>query len=190
MARKTKYDSHELLNGGILFVKKYGIESMCVRNLTAFIGCSTQPIFKNFKNFDEYKNSLKNKMYDDYRNFVNEIINTKHHLLTISYAYALYSNKEKNIFNALFNTCLAGTRSIQEILHEEKNNIVIRNSSTEFNISIADAEKLFINTRFFTHGIATQISSETLKITNEELEKIIHSTITTLIEGVKNERNI
>lgn len=190
MARTLRFSKDELINGGVSFIQKYGIESMCARNVSEFIGCSTQPIFKNFSNFDEFKKSIKEQMYNDYKIFINEIIEEEHHLFTISYGYALYSKTEKNIFNALFNTSLAGTRTIEKIINAEKNSIVIKNSCKEFNISKHESEELFIKTRFFTHGISMQLSSETLEISDDDLKLLIKNTIAQLLEGGKYEKNI
>lgn len=189
MARTIKYNKDDLIEGGVNFIKIYGIDSLCVRSVVNFIGCSTQPIFKNFINFENYKESLKEKMYEEYKNFISEIVDLDNHLFSISYGYVMYSKKENNVFIALFNTNLAGTRSIKQIIEEEKNNCIIRNSSIKYNISLKQSEDLFIKIRFFTHGIATQLSSKTLEITDKELKILIQKTIEQLLEGGKDERN-
>lgn len=183
MARTVKFGKDELIKGGVSFIRTYGIEKLCVRDVAKFIGCSTQPIFKNYINFEDYKLDIKKEMYNDYKKFINTLINEEHYLFTISYAYALYSKNEKNIFNALFNTDLAGIRSIQDIKNASQNKKVIELARKEYSISIKDAEDLFIKTRFFTHGIAISISSGTLSIEETELKNLINDTIKNLQGG-------
>ena len=49
MARKTKFTQNQILERAKEFINEYGIERMNARNLCKYIGCSTQPLFKNFE---------------------------------------------------------------------------------------------------------------------------------------------
>ena len=89
MARKTKFSKEEILKKSIEFIKEFGYFKLTVRDLTKYIGCSTQPIFKNFNNFEEYKDNLKLYLRDDYNSFIKQYIDEEDYLYTISYAYAL-----------------------------------------------------------------------------------------------------
>lgn len=60
MSRKIKYSKEEILEKSIEFIKEKGYSTLTVRELAKYIGCSTQPLFKNYDNFDSYKDDLKN----------------------------------------------------------------------------------------------------------------------------------
>lgn len=184
MARKIKFSKEDILKGGISFVKEYGEEKLCARDVAAYIGCSTQPIFKNYKNFFEFKLDIKKELYNEYKIFINNMIDKNHYLFSISYAYALFAKQEKNVFKFLFNSDLSSIRTIEDIKNAIQNQVVINYTIKEFDISLKDAEELFINIRFFTHGIATQLSIGTLKIDDESLKKLIEKTIITLLGGM------
>ena len=102
MARKTKFSKEEILKKSIEFIKEFGYFKLTVRDLTKYIGCSTQPIFKNFNNFEEYKDNLKLYLRDDYNSFIKQYIDEEDYLYTISYAYALFAKEELNIFFSMF----------------------------------------------------------------------------------------
>ena len=53
MARTIKFSKEEILEKSIDFIKEYGYSKLTVRELANYIGCSTQPIFKNYATFDE-----------------------------------------------------------------------------------------------------------------------------------------
>ena len=59
MARTIRFSKEEIQEKSVLFIKEYGYTKLTVRELSKYIGCSTQPIFKNYANFDEYKKDLK-----------------------------------------------------------------------------------------------------------------------------------
>ena len=66
MARKTKYSKEEILNKSVDFIKEYGYSKLTVRELSKYIGCSTQPIFKNYSSFELYKKDLKSYLKELY----------------------------------------------------------------------------------------------------------------------------
>ena len=104
MARTIKYSKEDILEKSVDFIKTYGYSKLTVRELANYIGCSTQPIFKNYANFDMYKNELKLYLRKDYSAFIHKYVDIKDYLYTISYAYAFYAKKEPNIFFTLFMT--------------------------------------------------------------------------------------
>ena len=183
MARKIRFSKEEILNKSIEFIKEFGYFKLTVRDLTKYIGCSTQPIFKNFNNFDEYKNNLKLYLRDDYNYFIKQYVDEEDYLYTISYAYALYAKKEPNIFYSLFMADLAGSRTIREVLDTERNMKTIIAMTKQYNISQEKAEKIYREVRFYTHGIATQLCVKSIKLSEEELKDLIRNNIDLNLKG-------
>lgn len=177
MARKETFSREEILSKSVLFIKKIGIEKLTVRDLSKFIGCSTQPIFKNYKNMDEFKLELKNYLHKDYEAFIKEYVDESNYLFTISYAYALYAIKEPKVFNALFLTDLAGSRTIEEVLNTERNIPTIIAMRMQYNLSREKAERIYRDIRFYTHGIASQLCNGSIKLTDEDVYKLINNMI-------------
>ena len=183
MARKTKFSKEEILKKSIEFIKEFGYFKLTVRDLTKYIGCSTQPIFKNFNNFEEYKDNLKLYLRDDYNSFIKKYVDEEDYLYTISYAYALYAKKEPNIFYSLFMADLAGSRTVREVLDTERNKKTIIAMTKQYNISQEKAEKIYREVRFYTHGIATQLCVKSIKLSEEELKDLIRNNIEVNLKG-------
>ena len=59
MARKTVFDREYILEKTSDFIKDYGVDAMNARDLCKYIGCSTQPLFKNFISMEGLKKSIK-----------------------------------------------------------------------------------------------------------------------------------
>ena len=55
MSRTIKFSKEDILEKSVEFIKEQGYSKLTVRELAKYIGCSTQPIFKNYENFDMYK---------------------------------------------------------------------------------------------------------------------------------------
>ena len=165
MARTESFNKEELLKKGVEFIKEKGIENLNARDLAKYIGCSTQPIFRNYENMQEYKNELKKCMRDDYSNFINKYVDKDNYLFTISYSYVLYAKTEPNIFKALFITELAGSRTIEEVLNTDRNKETINSMIYKYNLQLKQAEDLYRDVRFFTHGLSCQIACNSIKVT-------------------------
>ncbi len=177
MARTIKFSKDYIMQKSVEFIKKYGYSNLTVRELSKYLGCSTQPIFKNYTKFDLYKEDLKVYLRKDYEEFINKYIDKENYLYTISYAYALYAKKEPNIFISLFMTELAGTRTIEEVLNTNRNTVTIEAMTTQYEISLDDAKRIYRDVRFYTHGIATQLAVKSIKLTDQELSDLINKNI-------------
>ena len=156
MARKIKYSKEDILEKSIDFIKEYGYSKLTVRELAKYIGCSTQPIFKNYSNFDEYKVDLKKYLRKDYESFIYKIVDKEDYLYTISYAYALY---------------------VRQVLDTDRNKVTIDAMTKQYKISIEKAEKVYQDVRFYTHGIATQLCVKSIKLSDKELQELIKNNI-------------
>lgn len=177
MARTIKFSKEEILEKSVEFIKEYGYSKLTVRELAKYIGCSSQPIFKNYDNFDMYKNDLKYYLRKDYASFIYKYIDINDYLYTISYAYALYAKKEPNIFSSLFMADLAGSRTINEVLNTDRNRETIYAMIKQYNVSLEDARKVYREVRFYTHGIATQLCVKSIKLTDKEIKDLIKNNI-------------
>lgn len=177
MARNTTFDKESLLKSSVEYVRKYGIHNFNIRDLAKFVGCSTQPFFKYYKTLNEFKVDLKKYLHLDYESYVNKIIDKDHYLLTISYAYALYAKYESNIFNALFISDLAGSRTVEEVLNTKRNIPTIVALTEEFNIDKNKANDIYRDVRFYTHGIACQLCINSIKLDDQDIFNYIDNNI-------------
>lgn len=184
MARKIKFTQEQILEKTKEFINEKGIEQMNARDLCKYIGCSTQPLFKNFESMEGLKRSLKKYLHDYYDEFINKIVKKGDYLFTISYAYALFSYKESNIFKALFMSDLAGTRTIEEVLNSPQNIDTIKSIPSKYGLTKKQAEKLYIDVRFYTHGLSCQIACKSIQVDEKEIKKLINNIIKNLREVI------
>ena len=75
MARLVKFYKQDLIERTIDYIRKNGVENLTARNLCRFIGCSTQPIFRNFGSMNKLKEEVKEYLKNYYHDFINETIN-------------------------------------------------------------------------------------------------------------------
>lgn len=183
MARRVSYSKEYILNKSVEYVKKYGYKRLTVRELSKYLECSTQPIFKNFKSFDDYKRELKQELRNYYEEFVNKYIDETNYLFTISMGYAMFAMVEPRIFESMFMSDLAGSRTVSEVLTTDRNVKTIEAMEKQYNISLDKANNVYRDVRFYTHGISTQLCVGSIKLTEEELSKLILNNINNNLKG-------
>ena len=183
MARTIRFSKEDILEKSVQYIKEYGYNKLSVRELSKYIGCSTGPIFKNYANFDEYKEDLKLYLRKDYNAFIVKYVDVNDYLYTISYAYALYAKKEPNIFFSMFMADLAGSRTVRQVLDTDRNMETIAAMVEQYNISLENAEKIYRDVRFYTHGVATQLCVKSIKLTDKEIGDLIRNNIEINLRG-------
>ena len=183
MARNISFSKEDILEKSVNFIKEYGYSKLTVRELAKYVGCSTQPLFRNFENFDVYKKELKGYLRKDYESFIAKYVNKNDYLYTISYAYALYAKEEPNIFFAMFMADLAGSRTVKEVLDTDRNKETIIAMTKQYNISLEDANKIYRDVRFYTHGMATQLCVNSIKLSEKEIKELIKNNIKINLRG-------
>mgnify|MGYP003303313858 CR=1 FL=1 len=170
MARKEKFTKEDILNKSVLYVKEFGIDRLTVRDLANFIGCSTQPIFRFYSKWNDFKIDLKEYLYNDYKEFISSYVNVADYLMTISYAYAMYSKVEPNIFKALFISDLSDKK-------DKNKKELIESLKEEYNISDAKAESVYRDVSIYTKGLATNLCFKNMNISDKDLLFLINNCI-------------
>lgn len=189
MARKNEFDREKILSKAKDYLMENGIETLNARSLCSYIGCSTQPLFKYFTNMSELKSKLKDYLHDYYDSFVEQRLNKKDYLYSISNAYATFSFENPNLFKALFISDLAGTRTIPEVLSSVHNQETIAFIENTYKLSKEQANELYRDIRFYVHGLSCQIATNSISVSQKEISFLIGNIITKLKEAIINENN-
>ena len=171
MARKVTFKKDFIIDKSVDFIKEKGIDHLSVRELTKFIGCSTQPIFRLYDNMDVYKKDLKKELNKEYEEFTDKIVDKNNYFLTTSYAYAMYAKKENSLFKALFISDLSDKKLIKR--NKEAINSLVR----QYNISEAKAESVYRDVSIYTHGLATQLCLKCINLSDKDLFYLINTCI-------------
>lgn len=177
MPPQTKVTKEAIVDQAYRIIKEEGIEQLNARYLATKLGCSTQPIFKNFKNMEELKQFVKVKIDACYDAFIKEHTNLEDQLFTTATAYIHFANQEKYLFGALFVHSLIESRNIREVLTSTWNLETIDHCQKQYSISKKQAENLYRDVRFYSHGIATQLYAGTIILSEGEIEELVKNAI-------------
>lgn len=83
----------------------------------------------------------------------------------------------------MFMADLAGSRTVKEVLNTERNRKTIDAMIKQYNISSDKAEKVYRDVRFYTHGMATQLCVNSIKLSDKEIRDLIKNNIKNNLKG-------
>lgn len=177
MPPRPKVSKEDIIDKAYIIIKEEGIEQLNARSLAIQLGCSTQPIFKNFKNMEELKQNTKKKIDEQYDAFILKHVDSNDALFTIASAYIHFASEEKHLFGALFVHPLIESRNVSEVLTSSWNLETIANCQKQYALSRKQAEDLYRDVRFYSHGIAAQIYAGTIILSKGEIEELVRNAI-------------
>lgn len=156
MARKEMITAEKLLDTAFVMTREEGFANVTARKVAARAGCSTQPIFRVYKNMDELWNAVYEKAAGFFRDYYSLYPRTgKEPFCNLGMAYIAFARKEKHLFELLF---VGGggdisQKSMYELLNGDEGNVVY-----EINLArvagCADPQALFMKMWIFIHGVA------------------------------------
>ena len=105
MPRKTVIHKQDIISAAVEIVRANGYESLNARAIAQYLGCSTQPIFSNFRNMEDLTGNVVQRSLEIYNDFVAEEFRRPHDYppyKTNGMAYIRFAMEEKNLFKLLF----------------------------------------------------------------------------------------
>lgn len=174
MPPKVQVTQDAILNAAICIIKDKGIGGLNARDIAKSLGCSVQPIFRNFQSMENLKESLykqAEEMFDQHmRNGL-----TLHPIpfLGMGLAYIRFAKNEKNLFKFLFMSDGFKGRSVQDMIHGDENHEIVRIISGMTGLPFEKSERLFISIWLTTHGIAAMMATNDCDFSEELIAAIL-----------------
>ena len=154
MARKESITIQMILDTAFAMTREEGFANVTARKVAAKAGCSTQPIFRVYKNMDELWNAVYEKaagFFQDYYSLYPKIGKTP--FANLGMAYIAFAREEKHLFELLFVSTGYGKKSMYELLNGSQGNVVY-----EINLArvagCANPSDMFMKMWIFIHGAA------------------------------------
>lgn len=173
MARKESITKSDIINAAFAILQEEGIEQVTARKLAAKAGCSTQPIFRVYKNMDELTEDLFIKACDFfqeyYSHFQRQTVTPFVHLGNI---YIKFAFEYRNLFGFIFLSENRFGRSMYDLINGSAGN-VSREIQTAASQGCADAGGLFMKMWIFIHGAACMSLTGDYDLSEEETVRML-----------------
>ncbi len=178
MPPRVKIEREDIIKTALEVLKNNGEEALNARNIANLLGCSTQPIFSNFKTMEELKFEAIIFAQKLYYKFEQEYIKNNNYspYKAKSVAYITFAKNECELFKILF------LNKGENPLNAQLQQILIEN----FNFKEETAKLFNIEMWAFVHGMAVMSANANFPLHDSLINRIFDDAF----NGIKAQFNI
>jgi AcrR family transcriptional regulator len=172
MPPRVRITKQDIIQAGLALVRQQGQEALNARALAQKLGCSTQPIFSNYRSMDELRQEIIAAAGEIYQKYITDgMKNPKYPPYKGSgMAYIEFARHERQLFKLLFMRDRTGElivedrASIRDIL-----NIIQKNTG----LSEDEAYRFHLELWIYVHGFAVMLATNYLDWPTEIIEGMV-----------------
>ena len=174
MPTKIKISKQMILDTAFEIVRKGGIEKLSNRELANKLNCSIRPIYYQFENVEEMKKELYIKIEKYFYKFLmNNMVDDIPKYKQIGINYIKFAKKEKKLFQTLFMSELGLTPNAFISKEGEDYLAIAKMIKVSTNLKDEDIKDFHTKMWIFSHGIASLVANNTIKLDNKQIEQLL-----------------
>lgn len=187
MPRNIVFKKEDVLNTAYKLVEKEGFEGINARRIASELNSSVHPIFKHFKDMEELKKAVYEKIYRKYQEYMSVNENEEHAYKKMGLSYIKFAKDHPEFFKIIF---MQKTNLNAEnfVMADKIGDDVIKKGQILTGLSFEEQKKFHVKVWIFTHGIACLVATKTVEFSDEEISKLLGNTVLEMLKGFKMER--
>ena len=168
MARKESITKEDIINAAFSILQEEGITQVTARKLAVKAGCSTQPIFRIYKNMDELIEELFGKACSFFQEYYQQILRqTVTPFVHLGFVYIKFAEEHKRLFQFIFLSEERFGRSMYDLVNGSEG-YVSKEIQTATSQGCKNASNLFMKMWIFIHGAACMTLTGDYDLSDEE----------------------
>lgn len=173
MPPHERVSKEQVLNTAFRMTMENGFEEVTARKLAEQLQSSTQPIFRAYENMDMLKRDLFFKSAEYFSDYMLKKKSRNQPIyLTMGMAYIELAKKEHHLFKLIASVDDYEADDIREFLQGESSELPESLPDTG-EMSGKEKQELFRMIWTFTHGVATLVTSNRMKLTDREIKELL-----------------
>ncbi len=177
MARGVSITRGMIVAAGVDFVTEHGLARLNARSLADHLGCSIQPIFKNFRHMEGCKSAIVEALEGDYHAFIDARVDPEDELFTVSLAHVQLAMEQKHLFELIFQAGLYRVRTVDEVVKSSHNRRTVDSIARQYGVGMEAAEAAYRDVRFYSLGMAQGAYAGTVHFVEGECEALLRNAI-------------
>ena len=169
MPRKPATTKEAMIEGAFNLIREQGHEALTVRNLAAYLNCSTQPIMYQFPDTE----TLRELTYQKADAFHTEYILAAKDLLELGIRYIRFAEEEPRLFRFLFQSGRFSGLSLEDLIRAPEAADVIAAVSAEAELTAEEAVAFFEPLVAVVHGYASLIANNGMKYDPDAIQRAL-----------------
>ena len=173
MARKETITMQMILDTAFTMTREEGFVNVTARKVAAKAGCSTQPIFRVYKNMDELWDSVYDRAVHFFGDYYSLYPKTgKAPFVNLGMAYIAFAREEKHLFELLFLKGSSAKKSMYELLNGSSGNVLYEINRARVS-GCPDPSDLFMKMWIFIHGVACMTLTGDYDLTDVQTQNLL-----------------
>lgn len=186
MPPKVKITEEKILLASVEEVRANGWNNLNARSIAARLECSTQPIFRVYKNMEELKQAVWHKIEEIYNErMVAALMESPDGFHDMGLAYIRFATEEPRLFQALFMSGAFKINRIMDMVEREEEVGMIEMISKMTGLKAQGAKEFYAEIWLMVHGIASMASTNGCSFEEEEINRILGDAFWGIIQQIK-----
>ncbi|MFV0559482.1 MAG: TetR/AcrR family transcriptional regulator [Enterococcus sp.] len=179
--RRKVYTKEQILKAAYEVISKEGFSGFTARNIAKKMGISTQPIYLEFKNMDDLKNTLLDSIFDKLRNDIFPVEHTGDSVVDLNLNYINFAKKQHQLYMALYIDEHGGGQRMRDFSYDYFTNL-IKTDEAYAELTSKQIEALFNGLWIVSTGLASLMTSGIMHPTEDQIIDLIKQTKKMILE--------
>lgn len=184
MPKQMIFTRDIVINTTYELIKNEGIESVNARRIAKELKSSVHPIFRHFKDMEELKSVVYEKIYEKYCEYMLSGINNENAYKQMGLSYIKFAKDYPEFFKIIFMQ-KTNLNAEKFIITNAVSKEAIEAGQKLSNLSFKQQEEFHKKVWIFTHGIACLVATKTIEFSEEEISELLGSTVLEMLKGYK-----
>ncbi|MCF1685520.1 TetR/AcrR family transcriptional regulator [Tetragenococcus halophilus] len=180
--RHKVYTREHILKAAYELIEKDGFSNFTARNVANQMGVSTQPIYLEFDNMEDLKQTLIKEIFEDLTKKVFSVEHTGDKIIDISINYIDFAQKNPRLFMAMYLDEKGGGKAMYDLSYRFIKDTLLQEKEYQ-NLSEEYIEALFHGTWITITGLATLMLSKVIVPSRQQTITIIENSVNAILES-------
>ncbi len=179
--RRKVYTKDQILKAAYEVVENEGFSGFTARNIAKKMGISTQPIYLEFKNMGDLKNTLLDEICNHLYYDIFPEVHTGDTIVDLGLNYVYFAKNQSNLYNALYVQEYGGGSKMHDFSYKYFHQL-IREHPKYNKLSEERINALHVGTWIVVSGIATLMSSSIIEPNEDQIIHLITHTLDAIMK--------
>lgn len=184
MPPKSIFKKEDVLNVTYEIVQKEGIEAVNARRIAEELKSSVHPIFKHFKDMEELKQAVYQKIYAKYQEYMLSGVNEEKAYKKMGLSYIKFAKDYPEFFKIIFMQ-KTDLNAENFMMADKVGDDVIKAGQVLTGFSFEEQKSFHVKVWIFTHGIACLVATKTVEFSDEEISTLLENTVLEMMRGLR-----
>ena len=170
MPRKVQYTREMIIEAAINMVREQGPDCINARDLGAYMGCSSRPLFTAFRNMEELLTAVREEVSERFAERVRIARDTPSQgaaAKRMGMCIVQFAQEEPNLYKLIY------WRGNKMTPLPELSKIMTKQYQTDYQLSDDDAVAFFDHMMIFNLGLCSLITNGVRQFSHGEVERIL-----------------